>query len=223
MKPRSATKKGEVLYREKKMVGSKWQPRYLVMSTNPESGRREVSMYSDKTTYFTKKEALIARSTVRQCEATKSGHSGSAAGFRVITEKKKKYEFSVSSTAARSEWMEFGNGADRKVAESEQGNGSALTADGLAADDGVARSSTLRDYQRDGGDLGFERDLELYLQQNRFSAAKEEGIRKMERSILKKVIAEWRDSEQTAVRFALFLPFPCSLCAHCLLRICGPQ
>ena len=85
------------------------------MIINPENGFIDMRMYSDQRSYFlNKRNCLIGRVAVRQREPIKSGHSVSSSAFRVITEKNKKYEFSVSSLMERAEWINFGTATETK-------------------------------------------------------------------------------------------------------------
>ena len=98
-------KKQDTVYFNKGGWGSKFEKRWLVINANGNS--REVQVYSDKASYFTKGKAIIDKSTIKQCGENKSSHDSKAFGFFIKT-KKKKYEFSVNKKQQRDEWINFG-------------------------------------------------------------------------------------------------------------------
>eukprot|EP01084_Bolivina_argentea_P315713 547054_1 len=102
MKP----KNGPIQYCEKKAFGSKWLSTYLVIKPIHD-GSLELSLFSDKASYFTKKKSIIPKSLIKICEINKKSHNNKAFGFRITTTKNKKYEFSCNTLSERDEWINF--------------------------------------------------------------------------------------------------------------------
>ena len=82
--------------------------RYLVMSIKSDDGTREFSVFEDKASFYSRQKPIVAKSQIKTCENNKSSHGGNKKfGFRIITIKKKKFDFSVNTDELRQELIEF--------------------------------------------------------------------------------------------------------------------
>ena len=91
----ATTKKGQVYYYEKKMVGSKWLSHFLQIQVNND-GSCDFTLYENKAALYVKGgKAVISKATIKACEPNKkNAHSSKGFGFKITTTKKKKYDFS---------------------------------------------------------------------------------------------------------------------------------
>ena len=104
----SSKKIGSVHYYQKKGLSSKWMPRYLVISRKSDDGTREFSVFEDKASFYSKQKPIVTKSQIKTCETNKSSHEGNKKfGFRIVSTKKKKFDFSVNTNEQREDWIRF--------------------------------------------------------------------------------------------------------------------